>query len=172
MGEWKEDLQEKWGPLFPIFILETNLDDVSGEIIGNLFSLLLDAGALDVTIVSTISKKNRPGFLLKVISNKESIARLIRLIITETGTLGVRIREELRVCLKREIVEKSITLLGKMYLIHLKIAYDAEDKLIHQKIEFEDLKSIALDLKIPVKQIEHQIYKEMNPLFQFSDETE
>ena len=137
MGEWKEDLQQKWGPLYPIFILETNLDDIRGEIIGNLFSQLLDAGALDVTIVNTISKKNRPGFLLKVISNNESIAELTRLIITETGTLGVRIREELRVCLKRKIVEKPVSLHEKMYSIHLKIAYDAENNPIHQKIEFE-----------------------------------
>ena len=170
MGEWKEDLQQKLGSLYPIFILETNLDDIRGEILGNLFSQLLNAGALDVSIINTISKKNRPGFLLKVITHKDSIAGLTRLIITETGTLGVRIREELRVCLKREIVEKSVTIHGKEYIFHLKMAYDTENNLIHQKIEFEDLKSIASDLKMTIKQVEQQICKEISPVSKISGE--
>ena len=73
-----------------VSILETNLDNVTGEVLGHSFNSLLAAGALDVTIIPTITKKNRPGHLLRVITKPEDSIVVSEAIIRETGTLGVK----------------------------------------------------------------------------------
>src|SRR5262245_14516995 len=73
-----------------VWVLETNLDDISGEIIGHTTTKLLEAGALDVYTTSIQMKKNRPGVLLSVLAPAELIAKLEKIIFRETGTLGIR----------------------------------------------------------------------------------
>lgn len=74
-----------------IEVLETNADDVSGEILGNLFEELLAMGAKDVAILPATMKKGRPAHVIKVIAKPEDTAKLARKIIIETGSLGVRV---------------------------------------------------------------------------------
>jgi pyridinium-3,5-bisthiocarboxylic acid mononucleotide nickel chelatase len=74
-----------------VSILETNLDNVTGELMGHIFNVLMKFGARDVSIIPTITKKNRPGHLLRVISRPIDCDRLSEAIIRETGTLGVRV---------------------------------------------------------------------------------
>ena len=74
-----------------MYVLETNVDDATGEIIGHAVERLLEAGARDVCIIPVFTKKNRPGQMIKVIVSKEDVGRLSRLMIEETGTLGVRV---------------------------------------------------------------------------------
>ena len=71
-----------------IEMLETNADDVSGEVLGNLFEELLAMGARDVAIIPATMKKGRPAHIIKVIAKPEDTAKLARKIITETGSLG------------------------------------------------------------------------------------
>ena len=59
-----------------IVILETNLDDVTGEVIGHVIDRLLSKGARDVSIIPIFTKKNRPGQILKVITDRENVERL------------------------------------------------------------------------------------------------
>ena len=73
-----------------VWVLETNLDDVSGEVIGFCTERLLSHGALDVFTTSVQMKKNRPGVVLSVLCHRETVAKLERIIFRETGTLGVR----------------------------------------------------------------------------------
>jgi uncharacterized protein (DUF111 family) len=73
-----------------IWVLETNLDDISGELIGHCASLLAEAGALDVYTAAIQMKKNRPGVLLSVLSPPEIVAKLEKIIFRETATLGIR----------------------------------------------------------------------------------
>ena len=73
-----------------IALLETNLDDVSGEVIGHTRRRLLEAGALDVWTTPIAMKKDRPGVLLSVLSRPADRERFERLLFDETGTLGVR----------------------------------------------------------------------------------
>jgi uncharacterized protein (TIGR00299 family) protein len=73
-----------------IWVLETNLDDVSGEIIGHCSSLLLEAGALDVYTTAIHMKKNRPGVMLSLLCNANDIAKLEKIVFRETKTLGIR----------------------------------------------------------------------------------
>ncbi len=73
-----------------IWVLETNLDDTTGEVIGYCTTRLWEAGALDVYTTSIQMKKNRPGVTLSVLCPPEKIEKIERILFRETGTLGVR----------------------------------------------------------------------------------
>lgn len=72
------------------WVLETNLDDVSGEVIGHAATLLLEAGALDVYTTPIQMKKNRPGVILSALCPTSLVPKLEKIIFRETKTLGVR----------------------------------------------------------------------------------
>lgn len=73
-----------------VWIVETNLDDVSGEVIGHATTRLWEAGALDVYTTAIQMKKNRPGVTLTVLCYAAALAKVERTLFRETGTLGVR----------------------------------------------------------------------------------
>jgi uncharacterized protein (TIGR00299 family) protein len=73
-----------------VWVLETNLDDASGELVGHCTSLLWEAGALDVYTTAIQMKKNRPGVTLTVLCHAASVPKLENILFRETTTLGVR----------------------------------------------------------------------------------
>jgi pyridinium-3,5-bisthiocarboxylic acid mononucleotide nickel chelatase len=73
-----------------IWVLETNLDDVPGEVIGYCFDQLFAAGALDVFTIPIQMKKHRPGVLLTVLVDDQHLAAAEQVLFQETGTLGIR----------------------------------------------------------------------------------
>jgi len=143
----------------PIFKLETNVDDVRGEILGFLITKLMEQGALDVTIIPTITKKNRPGYLISVITSEDNIKNLTELLIKETGTLGVRLLKQQRYCLKRKINEHNISIQGHDFVIHEKIAMDHNGNIVQKKMEFEDLKNVADKLHLSIRDVENYLLK-------------
>jgi uncharacterized protein (TIGR00299 family) protein len=87
-----------------VTVLETNLDDVSPEIIGYCFEQLFAAGALDVFTIPIHMKKNRPSVLLSVIADADKAAALETVLFRETGTFGIRKHLAQRSKLQREAV--------------------------------------------------------------------
>lgn len=73
-----------------IWVLETNLDDVSGELIGHTTTRLWEAGALDVYTMAIQMKKNRPGVKLTVLCQSGDVGKAEKVLFRETGTLGIR----------------------------------------------------------------------------------
>ncbi len=73
-----------------VWVLETNLDDISGEILAHCTTKLWEAGALDVYTTAVQMKKNRPGVVLTVLCPALLANKLERIIFRETTTLGVR----------------------------------------------------------------------------------
>ena len=73
-----------------VWLLETNLDDASGEVIGHAMDSLLAAGALDVYTTAIGMKKNRPGVLLSVLAPWAEADRLEQILFQQTTTLGIR----------------------------------------------------------------------------------
>lgn len=73
-----------------VWLLETNLDDVSGEIVGYAMTRLLEAGALDVYTTAIQMKKNRPGVMLTALCQAADLEKIEKIIFRETGTLGIR----------------------------------------------------------------------------------
>lgn len=90
-----------------VWVLETNLDDVSGEIVGYAMTKLLEAGALDVYTTPIQMKKNRPGVILTALCRTADWERIEKIIFRETGTLGVRRRPVSRHKLERR--EHTVT---------------------------------------------------------------
>jgi hypothetical protein len=73
-----------------VWVLETNLDDLPGELIGYCTEQLFAAGALDVFTTPIGMKKNRPGVLLSVLCSEASIGKLEEILFRETATFGIR----------------------------------------------------------------------------------
>ena len=136
-----------------VSVLETNIDDMAGEMIGDLVEKLskLDAGVKDVTLVSGITKKNRPVHILKVICSEDIEKRIIELIFNETGTLGIRKTINERYKLERFSVLLPITIQNQEYVISVKISKDQHGKIINIKPEFDNLREIANKLGFPLK---------------------
>ena len=96
-----------------IWVLETNLDDTSGEIIGHCAELLGEAGALDVYSSSIQMKKNRPGVKLTVLCYAADVKRLEKILFKQTSTIGIRKWLPSRHVLPREAHQVE-TLWGKI----------------------------------------------------------
>jgi len=88
-----------------VVVLETNLDDISGEQIGFAIEKLWAAGALDVFSIPIYMKKGRPGTLLSVIAKPEDKGAMETVLLTHTGTLGIRFRKQSRTILPRAYVD-------------------------------------------------------------------
>jgi uncharacterized protein (TIGR00299 family) protein len=85
-----------------VWLLETNIDDLSAEVIGYCYDLLLHAGALDVYSTPIFMKKNRPGVVLSVLAPEAAIPALEEIIFRETTTLGIRRHGVFRHKMERE----------------------------------------------------------------------
>lgn len=140
-----------------IDVIETNIDHLTGEEIGYLFDVLLDAGASDVSITPIIMKKNRQGSLLKVISRKNKREIILDTIFKETGSLGIRIAPQLhRGIAKREFEHKTFNVNGKDYEVTFKIGY-VNGEIISRRPEYEDLKRIAQDSGLSLKEVKELV---------------
>ena len=135
-----------------IFMIETNIDDISGEIIGNMIELLTEAGAKDVTVLQGISKKNRPTHLIRVISDRTQVNTILEILFRETGTIGVRIQEVQRIILPRNCITVPVKIHDNFFNIQVKITKDSHGKTLTVKPEFQDLVDIASRIGISVKQ--------------------
>ena len=121
-------------------VLETNVDDVSGEILGNLIEKIMSKGAKDVTISYAITKKGRPTNLISVICDSNSVHDIMNLLISETGTLGVRVRTSERFTVPRSLESIPVTIDGQNFTVHYKTANKNSKNF---KLEFDDVKQIS-----------------------------
>ena len=137
-----------------IEMLETNVDDVTGQVLSNLIEVLLDAGARDVSIIPATMKKGRSGHIIQVIAKPQDSSRLARKIIEETGSLGVRIIPvKHRLIVQREMDKVSIFLNDKAYQISVKVARDLRGTLLNISAEFDDCKKASKESGIPVRDV-------------------
>ena len=141
-------------------ILETNVDDVSGEVLGNMIEKIMSNGAKDVTITSGITKKGRPTQLISVICDSESMNSILELLVAETKTLGVRIRNSERYVVPRSIEQDTVEIDGHKFSVH----YKTVNNRTHFKIEFDDIKSISNSLNISFNQTEELLREKINQI--------
>jgi len=143
-------------------ILETNVDDVSGEILGNLIEKIMDKGARDVSIYHGITKKGRPTNLVSVICTDDTVDEIIDSLVLETGTLGIRISDSNRFIVPRTNHDVAISLNDQSFQVHYKKS-SFKGK-IDFKIEFDDLKKISNILDKSIKETEVLLRKEIEKL--------
>lgn len=144
-----------------VYELETNVDDVTGEIIGNMIDVLYANNAKDVTVLHGISKKNRPSFVVKVLADKASRDALIQILLNETGSLGCRVSEVNRITTSRSFITLPITIENRKFEVKVKISKNENGSIKSVKPEYEDIKNISTVLKIPYKKIFDTVYHEL-----------
>jgi len=136
-------------------ILETNVDDVPGEILGNMIEKIMDKGAKDVSIYHGITKKGRPTNLISVICDNTSMHDIADILVIETGTLGIRISTSDRYIVPRTSHDARLLLDGKEFVVKYKVSSFKGKN--YFKIEFDDLKLISNKLNKSIKETESLI---------------
>jgi pyridinium-3,5-bisthiocarboxylic acid mononucleotide nickel chelatase len=130
-----------------IWVLETNLDDLSGELIGHTMQRLLDAGALDVYTTAIQMKKNRPAVMLSVLCESERSEALEQILFCETTTLGVRRWPVQRHKLPRRAVRVDTPwgpVDGKLALLADRERFSPE---------YEACRAVAAEHQVPLQQV-------------------
>jgi len=139
-------------------VLETSVDDVTGEVLGNLIDELMAIGACDAIVIPATMKKGRSGHLIQVIAKPGDSARIARRIIEETGSLGVRISPtKHRLIAKRRMESVRIEIDGTEWDAAVKIATDEDGCILSISAEFEDAKTIAQKTGVPVREVMRRI---------------
>ena len=138
-----------------LYQIETQIDDMTAETLAPIFNKLLSAGALDVYLTQILMKKQRPGFLLTVLSDFQNKENLEKIILNETTTFGVRSWKISRVCLDRKI-EKFNSSLGTV-----KIKTGQLGNIVKKMPEFDDCLKIAEKLDLPVREVYNKIISEI-----------
>ncbi len=154
-----------------ISILETDVDDVSGEILGNFINKLEKEETLDIQIIPSLTKKNRPSHIIKILCSPENRFKLSEKIIHELGTLGVRYYTMNRVCVERTQEKRNVEINGKNYEVNFKVSFikSLNDKdIVNIKPEYEDLKRISEDSGIPVRKIQIMLQGYINRSFKIT----
>jgi pyridinium-3,5-bisthiocarboxylic acid mononucleotide nickel chelatase len=132
-----------------VTVLETALDDLSPQVLAYVSERALAQGALDVMLTPVVMKKGRPGTLLTIICNASEQHALEQLVLRETSTLGVRVRQDSRVCLDRHHAHVT-TAYGE---IRVKIGtLDGQE--CNVAPEFEDCRAAATKHNVPLKLVQ------------------
>lgn len=129
-----------------VWVVETNVDDVPGEVLGYTLERLLAAGAVDAFTQPIGMKKQRPGVLVTALAPPAALAAVEEVLFSETATLGVRRTLALRTKVEREILSVP-TPWGQ---VRCKVAYRAGANLVIAP-EYEDCAGVARTHGIPLR---------------------
>ena len=138
-----------------LMLLETNIDDSSGEVLGYVHQTLMDQGALDVWFTPIQMKKNRPGTMLSVLVEADLADQAAELVLRETSTFGVRRRTVRRYEAERQIV-KVDTSLGKVPVKLKRIG----DTIAQAAPEYEACREIAQTTGLPLAEVMRRVANE------------
>lgn len=136
-----------------VVVLETNLDDVTGEVVGHTAERIMAAGARDVSITPVFMKKNRPGHLISVITDEGKVEEMARILMEETGTLGVREIPVRRHIALRTTKRVLVDFKGKRLPVSVKSSLDEKGRVLGEKIEYEDRKKLAAQTGMSVREV-------------------
>ena len=134
-------------------ILETNVDDVSGEVIGEALARFMAAGARDASAAPILMKKGRPGYLVTVIALPADSPALARLMAEELGTLGIRCLPAIhRFVADRTAGTMEVTIGGHTRSIPVKYGF-MDGHCYTAKPEFDAANAWAKELDLPVREV-------------------
>jgi pyridinium-3,5-bisthiocarboxylic acid mononucleotide nickel chelatase len=140
-------------PQDTVDILETNVDDVSGEVIAHAIARFMEAGARDASAAPIVMKKGRPGFLVRVISLPETSLQLAELMAQELGTLGIRcIPAVHRFIADRTVEDVEVGIAGKHRKLPVKFGW-MHGSVYMLKAEFEPARAFAIETGVPVREV-------------------
>ncbi len=127
----------------PVVLLEANVDDVTGEILGATVSALMRAGALDAWVTPVTGKKGRPAHVISVLGDPAAVGQLRHVLADETGTLGIRAQSWQRWPAQRQFTEVDVG----GYPVRVKHGPR------RIKAEHDDAARVAALLHLPVREV-------------------
>jgi len=136
-----------------VYVIETNVDDVPGEIIGYTVEKALETGARDVCIIPTSGKKNRPGQIIQIIADEDKVATLAQLLMEETGTIGVRFTPWQRYILERRFLPVEVSAGTTVGKVNVKVSGYKDGRVVRVKPEYQEAKIIAEKSGKPLREI-------------------
>lgn len=137
-----------------VVLIETTIDDMNPQFYGYVMDKLFEKGALDVYLTPVYMKKNRPGVVISVLAHENKEKSIVEVLFKETTTIGIRKFKIKRYELQREI-KRVGTELGD---VNFKISkYDG--KIVNVSPEYEDLKRIAREKGVPLKDVYNIVRK-------------
>jgi len=140
-----------------LVLLETNLDDISPQVLGYVMERAFEIGCLDCWFTPILMKKNRPATLVAILCDEEKRPELTELLYRETTTLGIRIRRVERECLPREIVRVD-TEFGS---VDVKVARYLSE-VVNAMPEYDQVKHLAKKHGVPFRQIRDAVVGELS----------
>lgn len=144
-----------------VMTLETNLDDVTGEVLAHTIARALAEGALDAWTTAAVMKKGRPAQVLHVLTHPENADRLRDLVLAETGTLGVRQTAQTRVTVPRRI--RSVEVDGAP----VRVKHGPHGV----KAEYDDAAAVARSTGLPLRAVADRARRQAEQeLFEGSEE--
>jgi uncharacterized protein (TIGR00299 family) protein len=135
-----------------LWMLETNMDDISPQILGHVMERAFELGALDCYFTSVQMKKNRPGVLLSILCRAQQRSTLSELLFSETTTLGIRAYEVERRALQRKIV----TVETQYGPIDVKVA-QLNGHIVKAMPEYEQCRQAARVADVPLRVVEDAV---------------
>jgi len=135
-----------------LLMIETNIDDLSPQVLGHVMDQAFDLGALDCYFTPVQMKKNRPGILLSILCEHRLKNQLMQLLFIETTTLGIRTYEVERRALERTTVPVE-TPYGP---IDVKVAR-LNGQVVNEMPEFEQCRRAAKESGVPLKRVEEAV---------------
>ncbi len=134
-------------------ILETNVDDVTGETLAYTINRLMEEGARDASATPVVMKKGRSGHLIRVISYPDATGRLMGVMAAELGTLGIRCIPMIhRAVAERTVEAVMVTISGREFAIDVKCGWSGGE-ITSFKAEHEQAAACARDMGIPLREV-------------------
>jgi len=146
-----EDVEEE-----EAVMLECNLDDMNPERYTHVMDLLFGAGAADVFIIPIVMKKSRPGHMLSVLCNNDTLDKMKEILFTETSSIGLREHT-----LKKSILRREIVVVNTKYGdVEVKRSY-WNGRLVTEKPEFEECRKLAMEHGVTLEEISKEVTKRL-----------
>jgi pyridinium-3,5-bisthiocarboxylic acid mononucleotide nickel chelatase len=139
-------------------VIETNVDDVTGEVLSRTIERLLAEGADDASATPYLGKKGRAGFTVRVVCRTDSVKKLAQVLVEETGTLGVKITKYTRLIVPRRVISVPFAIEGFRGNVSVKVA-DFKGRILRIKPELSEARQICESQKIPLRDVLEQISK-------------
>ncbi|MHA1636748.1 MAG: nickel pincer cofactor biosynthesis protein LarC [Candidatus Thorarchaeota archaeon] len=141
-----------------VVVIEANVDDIDGEVLGNLFDILLSEHlAYDVVMIPAYGKKNRPCYVIKVVAAKAGLSSVADLMIKHIGTLGIRYTEWSRLKAVRETIVCRLEVDDQEFMVRVKIARGRDGSIINIKPEADDVLTVSKATGIPIRELKPRI---------------
>jgi pyridinium-3,5-bisthiocarboxylic acid mononucleotide nickel chelatase len=134
-----------------VALVESNVDDVTGEVLARTVERLMEEGALDATVISFLGKKGRMGQTIRVVCAKGSAEKFAEILVEETGTLGVKTTEWTRLIVPRKVLSVPVRIGNFRGSVSVKASKTGFG--VRIKPELSEAKRISDSEKIPLRKV-------------------